>query len=101
MKTQRWSINSTTDHADVDYGPPLPHSLYLWGVWGCYDERHHKCLALSSLEKLPSGEVDWVTRHESAQYFYEEHIKLCKRSPGCRYFIHWLVGELEEPGHSE
>lgn len=97
MKTLKVRLNTNTDHYEEDFGPPLPHSMELWRIWGCYDSTHPRCVTTSRME-VGRTTSRFVTYHETAEEVYAEHIKLCKNSPGCTYFIHWLVGELEAPG---
>lgn len=97
MKTLKVRLNTNTDHYEEEFGPPLPRSLELWKVWGCYDSSHPRCVTSSRME-VGRTTSRFVTYHETAEQVYAEHIKRCKNSPSCEYFIHWLVGELESPG---
>lgn len=90
MKTLKLRVNTGTDHYEKELGPPIPHSFWLWGVWGCYT--HENCVATTN-------PVTNITDHWNPQrYLEEEHNYCVGAAKGCEYWIHWLVGELEEPG---
>lgn len=93
MKTLKFRINAGTDHYEEDFGPPLPHSLELWEIWGCkaWEHRDTKCVEYNSM--VVGGE--WKTLHKPIDILRTEHGPCV---PNCEYFIHWLAGELERPG---
>ncbi len=92
MRTLKLKLNKDTDHSEVPYGPPLPHSIFLWKVWGgCY-EGHPRCLPLLN-------PVTNKVRHETVDVEWALHTARCAGAQaGCEYFLHWLMGELEKPG---
>lgn len=96
MKTVKMRFNGGTDHYEQEFGPPLPRSLKLWGYWGCYE--HENCLSFVKWKPMGTHlEEDGVT-HTPVMDFWREHTAKCTGAPSCHYFVHWLVGELEEPG---
>lgn len=93
MKVLKIPLNKETDHYDKELGPPIPHAMWLKGVWGC--PTHDSCIRT---QHFSDETRRWELKHEPLQDVYDEHVKLCKNSPGCRYWVHWLMGEYERPG---
>lgn len=90
MRTVKVRINTGTDQYDRPLGPPLPRSMQLWNIWGCYV--HPRCVATNN-------PVTRVVSHQTPeQFLIDEHNYCTGAANGCRYWVHWLAGELEEPG---
>lgn len=76
-------------YSDVEYGPPLPHSLWLWEQYGCYE--HYNCVCLANL-LTPKGEkYDKYTKHVPLDQLKNQYLKC---SDTCECFIHWLLGDM-------
>lgn len=81
-------------YADEKYGPPLPHSMWLWDSWGCYE--HEGCVATVDFFRFKKGEREKLIHHS----LYEIALEAEKHATTCECWMHWLLGQYEEPGHA-
>lgn len=76
-------------YSETEYGPPLPHSLWLWEQWGCYE--HYDCVCFSG--NSPLGQA----YHKSTKHInlndLEDYIGY-RCATNCECFFHWLRGDL-------
>lgn len=81
-------------YPEEDHGPPLPHSLWLWELWGCYE--HYNCITYVD-PLTPKGQKDRVV-HETLDELRSEidgtSIRGWKHAENCECWRHWLLGDM-------
>lgn len=77
-------------YSDEEYGPPLPHSLWLWELWGCYE--HYNCVLFVD-PMTPKGEKDRLI-HTPVEELRTEVNSAPKHADTCECWRHWLLGDM-------
>lgn len=85
---------------EVEHGPPLPHSLWLWELWGCYE--HYNCVIFVD-PRTPKGERDRLihTPLEELRAEVEEGGNGYRHSGTCECWIHWLLGNMSHKDYPQ
>lgn len=81
-------------YADTEYGPPLPHSLWLWELWGCYE--HYDCVPTLDLF-TPKGERDRIIHHTLDSIKLEAY----SHTDTCDCWRHWLLGDRSDKDYPQ
>jgi len=77
-------------YSEQEYGPPLPHSLWLWDLYGCYE--HYDCVLFADLFAPKGLAHNKSIRHVPLDRLKEQYSYGC--GDNCECYIHWLLGEM-------
>lgn len=87
-------------YSDEEYGPPLPHSLWLWEHWGCYE--HYNCVCFVD-PLTPRGQMDRLI-HQSLEELREElenGRNGYKHAESCECWAEWLLGKMTDKDYPQ